>query len=321
MGVHLAYFALAAVVPIAITLLYFGALRAIDAMHDIVVLGNRHYAKTFKNATTFEAIRNFHRDELLTLSMLGRRILVSAISRFPLALLRRDRAMLERACLAVALLVGASAAVTMQQKFFGVHWVTLVGALTFAVAALFEDARVLLARRVGMVAAWAIPLSAVAVACYYTPVDLRVLPKEHRLVSEYVTGKISREQYAKNFFSPPMNYYQVDIDAVSEFLTSRARPDDAVCVRGSSTQIYAQTGMRFEGRLFWTNHIWNPLSYRHDDFVKEDRESIVRTRPRFIVTEKNREGLGCLESAELYTPLGYRIVREAGVLQVLERVD
>jgi hypothetical protein len=199
--------------------------------------------------------------------------------------------------------------------------VTAFGPLTFGLVALVYEGRRALTKRLGPALATAIPVALVGVGYMCTPYELRVLSREQGAVLDLVTGQTTREQFARRFYAPPMGYYQVDVDAVSAYLRARARPGDRVCVRGFDTQIYAQTGLRYGGRFFWTNYIWHPKSYRHDDFVAEDRAYFEKARPRFVVTETQNRGRGMLESRETYYPLGYTDVMTTGSLDVLERSD
>ena len=314
-----AWFVVATIVPFATTILYFAAHGALGAMFDIVVLGNSHYARTFKNATTFVDTARHLFDFVRSLSTLGAVVLVSLVVRTFVAVRLRDREMLARYSLSASFILAGFAAVTMQQKFFGVHWVTMVGPMTYAVVVLVEDARAFLEKRgLGERLARVVPVLGVGVLYASSAFGDLPLLREAPHVYRYVTGQISREEYARFFFSVPMNYYQVDIDATSAFLRENARPGDTICVRGFSPQIYVQTGLRYEGRFFWTNFIFHPLSYRRADFIREEHDAIVRTRPRYVMAVKAQEGNGNIESRETYAPLGYTLVREFGSIQVLE---
>jgi hypothetical protein len=312
---------LGSALPLVLLLAYFGAHHALDALVDIVVYGNRHYAKTFKNVTTWQDVLRLHRDELLILGVLGQLVVATTLARGVLGIVGRRGEMVRRAALGLSLIAAASAAVTVQQKFFGVHWVTVFGPLTFGLMALVYEARKLLAPKLGPALATALPVALLALGYMCNPHDQRVLSREQGAVLDLVTGKTTRHAFARRFDAVPMGYFQVDVDAVSDYLNAHKNPDDRVCVRGFDTQIYAQTGMRYGGRFFWTNYIWHPKSYRHDDFVAEDRAYFEKTLPRFVVTETAHRGAGMLESRELYLPLGYHQVFEHGTLEVLERSE
>ncbi len=310
-----------AVLPLVLVIGYFGAHGALGAMVDIVVHGNRHYAKAFKNVTTSADVLRLHRDELLFLGVLGQLVLATTLARAVLGVLGRRAELVERGALGLALVAAASAAVTVQQKFFGVHWVTVFGALTFGLVALVYEARKLLAPKLGPALATALPVALLGLGYMCNPYEQRVLSHEQGAVLDLVTGKTTRPTFARRFDAVPMGYFQVDVDAVSDYLNAHKQPDDRVCVRGFDTQIYAQTGMRYGGRFFWTNYIWHPKSYRHEDFVAEDRAYFEKTLPRFVVTEVSHRGAGMLESRELYLPLGYHQVFEHGSLEVLQRSE
>ncbi|MBK8213676.1 MAG: hypothetical protein IPK71_07990 [Myxococcales bacterium] len=309
---------LGAGLPLVLVVAYFGAHGAMGAMIDIVVHGNKHYAKAFKNVTTLADVVRLHRDELTFLGVLGQLVVVTTLARVALGAMGRRRELFLRGGLGLALIVAASAAVTVQQKFFGVHWVTAFGPLTFGLVALVYEGRHALEKRLGPALATALPVALIGAGYMCTPYDLRVLSREQGAVLDLVTGQATREQFARRFYSPPMGYYQVDVDAVSAYLKAHARPGDRVCVRGFDTQIYAQTGLRYGGRFFWTNYIWHPKSYRHHDFVAEDHAYFEKARPRFVVTEVQNRGRGMLESRETYYPLGYVEVMTTGSLDVLE---
>lgn len=305
--------------PFALVGIYFGAHGALGPMIDIVVFGNRHYAKTFKNVTTLEAVVRLHRDELEFVSVVGKAVLATTLLRIPLGFVLRDKALVRRGLLGLALVVAASAAVTVQQKFFGVHWVTLVGALAFGLFAFVYDTRRLLERRLGPALATVLPVVVIGAGYLLTPYDIRVLSHEQGAVLDLVTKQTTREQFAGRFYAPPMNYYQVDVDAVSRYLEAHMSADEPLCVRGFDTQIYAQTGFRYGGRFFWTNYIWHPSAYRRDEFVAEDRAYFEKIKPRFVVTEAVNRGRGMLESRETYFPFGYELVYTHGSLDVVER--
>lgn len=310
---------LGAALPIVLVLGYFGAHGALDAMIDIVVYGNRHYAKAFKNVTTSAEVLRLHRDELMFLGVLGQIVLASSLARAVVGIVRRRGEIVGRAALGIALVVAASAAVTVQQKFFGVHWVTAFGPLTFGLVALVYEARKVLSPKLGPALATALPVALLGFGYMCNPYERRVLSHEQGAVLDLVTGKTTRATFARRFDAAPMGYFQVDVDAVSDYLNARKSEGDRLCVRGFDTQIYAQTGMRYGGRFFWTNYIWHPKSYRHEDFVAEDRAYFDKALPRFVVTEVAHRGSTMLEARDLYFPLGYRQVFEHGSLEVLER--
>lgn len=164
--------------------------------------------------------------------------------------------------------------------------------MAFGLVALVDEARRLTEKRVGFYLARAWPLLAIALGYYFTPEHRRVLLREPPQVYAYLTHKQSREDYARFFYSPGMNYYQVDIDAVSDYLIQNAKREDQIVVRGFSPQVYAQTGMRCPSRFFWTNYIYFPTAYRRADFLEEDHAAIVRARPRYIATVTREEGRG-----------------------------
>lgn len=318
-GASTGWVLLGAALPIVLMLGYFGAHGALGAMVDIVVYGNRHYAKTFKNVTTSADVLRLHRDELMFLGVLGQLVVATTLGRAVLGVLRRRGELVGRAALGIALVGAASAAVTVQQKFFGVHWVTAFGPLTFGLVALVYEARRAFSPKLGPALATALPVALLGLGYMCNPYEQRVLSHEQGAVLDLVTGKTTRATFARRFDAVPMGYFQVDVDAVSDYLNAHKQPGDRLCVRGFDTQVYAQTGMRYGGRFFWTNYIWHPKSYRHEDFVAEDRAYFEKALPRFVVTEIAHRGAGMLESRELYLPLGYQKVFEHGTLEVLER--
>lgn len=300
--------------PVALTLVYFAATGALGAMFDIVILGNRHYARAFPSATSPLAILKKWWSMMEDFSVLGGVALAALV----VGLARGDR---RRWRLGAALVVAAFAAVTLQQKFFEVHWVTVVGPLAYVICAAADGAARTLSERYAAERVWLAAILVAVLAYSIQPGPRGPFALEARAAFRYRTGAISREQFAAYFVVPSMIFYERDVEDAASFIRSRARPDDGLCVRGFVPQIYAMTGLRYGGRFFWTNFIVHPSSYRREELLDEDWRAFLATRPRFVVTMKHQQGAGNVESIETYKPLGYRLVHDARSLQVLELGD
>jgi len=313
-----AWFAVGAAFPVILTALYFGGHGALRSLVDIVGGANTYYVTHERGVASFAEARERFKYAWYVLFPLDTFAAGALLLGLAFAMVRRDKARMRTYGLGVALAASALAAVSMQQKFYWLHWLTIIGPLAFAIVAGANEVRALLERRLAKLSVL-VPAVAIGVGYAFSHSCPLILEHQTKLVVDLWTGRISRESYARNFSLEPLYYYQADIERTSDFLRASARPGDTLCARGFNPELYFLSGLRYEGRFFWTNFLVDPRrAYRREDYLREDREAFARSRPRFVVAVKKEEGRGNLESAEVYFPLGYEVVREFGTMQVLE---
>lgn len=315
-----ARFALAAACPLALTALYFAARGGLSAMIDIVVGANSYYVAHEKGVQSLEEASARFRDAFRILFPLSAVAAVALVVGLLQAVRKRDP--VARGCwgLALAIVVASVACVSMQQKFYWLHWLTVIGGLGIVVTLAADRFVAFLAPRIGRRHAWATAALTLALVYAVSSIAKDTFGAQTSSVIGLLSGRISRPAFASRFFLDPLYYYEVDVEATSAFIRSRARPGDTLCARGFNPELYALTGLKYEGRFFWTNFLVDPRrAYRRQDYLEEDRKAFLQSRPRFVVAVKKEEGKGNIESAETYFPLGYTIIREFGTMQVLER--
>lgn len=313
------FFAVAAAAPISMTIGYFAARGGLTAMIDIVVGANSYYVAHEKGVQGLgEALDRFG-DAFRIFFPVGLAALLGLVAGVADAIRRKDAVERARWSLALAVFVASIACVGMQQKFYWLHWLTIIGALAVIIVMVSLRAVEIVGKRMRASYAWACVALFWAVL-YSTAGAARANAAQVGSVQDLVTGRITRAEYASRFFLEPLYYYEVDVEAASRFIKERARPGDTLCSRGFNPEVYALSGLRYGGRFFWTNFLVDPRrAYRRAEYVEEDRQAFERSKPRFVVAVKKEEGRGNVESAETYYPLGYRITAEFGTMQVLER--
>jgi hypothetical protein len=316
-----ARFGAASLAVLVATFGYFGVKGAIPALLDIVVGANGYYVKHEKGVESvwegLGRLLTFYLDLTPVATFLGFGLVIGLVVSFR----TKDRASVSRYVRAGLLLAAAASAVAMQLKFYLLHFGVMVPALVVLAVTLVDDILAWLETRVSKGTSCAIVATSLLALFLSTNTPWMGRPMwwhANERAFGYLTGRLSREQYTHDFNIPVFSFDYGDIDAVSRFIVDHSTADDTILVRGFNPEVYILTHRRYDGRFFWSNFLTDPhRAHRREAYLAEDREAFERTKPRFIVTlTSHHEGI---ESAELYEPLGYRVVGVFGVLTLLER--
>lgn len=226
-GRALVRFGAGVLAPIALTLAYFASCGALGAMIDIVVRGNAHHARTFPNARSAGAIASHWLDGVDYFSVVGGITGVALAAQCARARRTADPATFARGSLGLALSAAALFAVTIQLKFFDLHWATFVGPMTFVLVASLDELRTPSAR-VALVVAL---LAGYAIA----PGPRGPLVRQGRAVGAYVLGRSPGEAYAAAFAAPQLAFAERDTEDVAAS-SARAHGRAIACARAGSTR-------------------------------------------------------------------------------------
>jgi hypothetical protein len=131
----------------------------------------------------------------------------------------------------------------------------------------------------------------------------------------WLTGRLSREEFVSRYDHVPGRRPFSTMDRIGTYLKERTSPADYVLVRGESAEIYVVSGRRSPGRFFWSVFLSSTTRiYRRDAWLAEDRDAILRGRPRYVVCPADPEGPN---SVAYFEALGYRPETRFGPYTVL----
>jgi hypothetical protein len=318
LAIAIARFAAGAAVVPALVLAYFGAHHALGAMYDIVVGANGFYVSHEKGVRSvaeglFRTYDFYRLESPFTAFMVFGLALVGF-----LAATQRPFRIPARYVLASSACLAGFAAVAVQQKFYWLHWGSMIAPFALLTTTLLDDLIALGSRTVRE--SIVVPLVAAAFLFLYASVPFACIPwveNQTRAIS-YLTGALSREAYTNSFVLADRYFYYGDIVRVSDFIREHSSPDDTICVRGFNPGIYILADRHYAGRFFWSNFLVFPeRAYRREAFLAEDANAFSTSKPRFVVTlTLMHDGL---DSTEYTLGLGYHVVASFERYQVLER--
>jgi hypothetical protein len=232
---------------------------------------------------------------------------------------RGDRVAMREYNLVIAMGLAALAGVAMQLKFYTYHLILFLAPAAMAAAILVRDVLGFLsergwsrARAEGIVAGHLVAflaLSWVGEHIWFQAARKGIL---------LATGRIGESDYLKQFHVDPVRFDAARNEEVSRWLRDRARPDDRLCDRSFEPELYEQTGLRCGDRFFWTPWVADVhRQFQRDDWAAQDRESLLRSPPRFVTVKI--DALQPINQEGYFLPLGYVRRAQLGTFLVLER--
>ncbi len=222
--------------------------------------------------------------------------------------------------IALALLVAGGAAVVMQRKFYGYHWGGLAPLLALPLACLADDLGRFPPRWLPQRRAQALVpglLAVLLLAGFATTGMARGYAQTVAVAAQYLSGRIGRAEFLAPFVMDNNTPYAQQ-EVVGRWIASHSAPHDLVAVRGFDQAVYAVAHRRAPTRFFWTRWLTEPRrAYRRAEWLAEDRESLRRRPPRYVVVNvRAREGPA---SQAHFETLGYVERFRHERLVVLER--
>jgi 4-amino-4-deoxy-L-arabinose transferase-like glycosyltransferase len=295
-------------VPLALVGAYLFVSRALSPMLDIVVGANSYYVKHDAR------VANLHEYLQILKEPLGRFrgflvvVVVMVVSSFVLTryatgrLARARRFVLLRdLVVGVVWLLAAVAAVSVQRKFFWLHWGLLVGPLAFLLtrtsASLFDLAQ----RARGWIPGLTLAATALAIAA---PHDYTWDYWKFRTfrATKFALGTISRGEYYHDFHADVTYFYLPDSLEVAEYVRTHASTGDRLLARGFQPQLYSLTGLYYGGRFYWSNFLSDAArAYRREEYLREDEGAFFAIQPRWAVVLNS--GIG-VESPDWFLSRG-----------------
>lgn len=309
----------------AVMLGYFAAKGALAAMIDILVGANGWYLVHERSANSLGEVLGFSWRAFRWLDPFsGLFVVVTAVA-FAVGAKRRDRRLVERYALPLVLVIASYAAVFQQMKFYAYHWDVLVAPCAVFAGTLYEGgARMaaLAGRPVVLAVAWA----AASIAVFVASGDQARWAFVNRQTFRWLTGAISREQFASSFdipsreFNvPTLDFHYGEAERVGLWLRDHVRPGDTVAVRGFEPQIYEICRCRYSGRFYWTAFLTDSRrAYRREEWIEEDVRELDTHPPRYVVALT--KSYGGLDAADWFEDRGYTRVLETSAYTVLDRV-
>jgi hypothetical protein len=271
--------------PVALTLGYFAAHGALGAMIDIVVGANSYYVKHERGVDgvpemvlrTYEYFGATQPFSLISVAMV-------TLGSF-LAVHTKDGERMRRYGMLTAVSLAALAATAMQQKFYPLHFGTMIAVWALTAANVLTEAQAFSDRlndgRRGVI----VGVSALLFLAVAGEVGSATrFGRETYALAQAALGNLPEHELAPLFNRPAVDFVYSETLEVSRYLNAQRKPGDAVSVRGFEPQIYALTGSRYPGRFFWTTFIVSPQrAYRREEWLAEDRRVWEETPPRFVV--------------------------------------
>jgi len=326
--VALALFGAGALIPLAVTLLYFGARGGLDDLYDVVIRCNLYYREherpALDRAAVFDNVKTFWLF-VYPFSLLAP--IVSVVG-LVFAYKCRDARIARRYLVALALPIAGICAVLTQGLFFAYHYGAFFAswavAFVFAIEDIASGVPKVLTRKVE--SAWFSGAAAVLLVITYTTATYG--PVNHstahygqiKTVLAYLREEIPREEYIAHWNVP--NFYDWGANVLlGEYIRDHSKPTDLVASRNFEPAIYAVAERSSGLRFFWTSWIaWNHRAYRREIWGPQDRAQTLAHPPRFVVAFHDaRDGV---ESIQYFYPVGtwQERIRAAG-MAVYERVS
>jgi len=301
----------------ALVLGYFGAKGALPAMKDIVVGANSYYVKHESGGfggmsplqIVFAGLRTFEPFSVFLPLGVG----LGALRGF----VAKDRPLLERNLMAMALMIAAFAGLAMQGKFYLLHWgVTLVPAAFMATNVAMNVVELLPSRRVALATATGI-FSLGFASTAWMGGGAEMWLDATRSTAAYLRGQMSKGEFNDHFKSPGAGYWFDHSYRVGRWLKYHTSPGDNVTVRGFQPEIYAVAERHHVGRFFWTTFLTNPArAYRREEWLAEDERALREHPPKFVVTLT--EIADGPDSPSWFRARGYETVETMGEFTIMK---
>lgn len=275
---------------------YFGATGALPAMKDIVVGANAYYVKHEAGAVGpwGEHLLSIFR----VFQPLAGVLVVASVGFLVHAIRKRDSVRRENVFIGAGAVASAVLAVSMQGKYYLLHWGCLSLPIAFVAVSAFDQ-----------VLAWSKARATLVVIGLVTVLFNAVPFQGDTLAAElaYLRGKSDLRTFHSHFQIAPIGFWYADSYEVGKWLEQHTTPEESVTVRGFQPEIYAVANRRHRGRFFWTTFLTNPArAYNRELWLAEDAADLKTKPPRYLVAlEMIHEGP---DSAEVYEKLGYRRV-------------
>jgi hypothetical protein len=313
-----ASFAIAMAAPIAGVVAWFAMRGALGPMFDVLVAGNEAYLRKARTVRgfddfircSFELFGWFHPVSTLLLIATTARVVVSRV--------RRDPDALRPWALGVALVGAGYLSVIAQLRFHIYHYVTIVPGIALLLLRAIEDVSRVASRP--FVRTAAIAGAAVIVVALY-PLSGRRAKTWWAATSAEARFRLGRAQRADvdSVFATAGGraYVYTESVAVGTWLAEHSSTSDLIAVRGCHPEIYTLAERTPASRFFWTTAYTHAMwSHRGAEWAEEDRSTLDRVKPRFVVTDANAQRP---ESPSYFLSRGYRKAATLGRYIVLER--
>jgi hypothetical protein len=301
------FFGLGVAVPALLVVVYFGEHHALGAMADIVGGANSYYVTHEGNERDPIAILRCTLDTFRLYNPIAGVAALASIAAFVHDRRTKDRDGVLRWYIAAAALLAGWLAVTMQGKFYLLHWGAMIAPSALVAALLIDRACDVLEKRLpsafpgaGVVASVALLLG---LFCF-TGISVERWYNVNVSTIAYLRGQKSRGEYTDQFNAAGIGFWFHDSEDVGRWLEEHTTPEDFVGVRGFQPEIYVVAHRRYPGRFFWTTFITSPQrAYRRAEWLAEDHAALLAHPPKYVVTLTGvHEGP---DSSEWFTPLGY----------------
>jgi hypothetical protein len=301
------FFGAGVAIPALLVIVYFGAHHALGAMADIVGGANSYYVTHEGNQRDPIAIMSCTLDVFRLYNPISAVAAIASIAAFVHDRRTKNREGVLRWYIAAAALLAGWIAVTMQGKFYLLHWGAMLAPSALVASLLIDRAcDVMEKRRPSAFAGAGVVASVVLMLGLFCFTGISVERWYNVNVSTiaYLRGKESRGQFTDQFNAAGIGFWFHDSEDVGRWLEEHTTPEDFVGVRGFQPEIYAVAHRRYPGRFFWTTFITSPQrAYRRAEWLAEDHEALVAHPPKYVVTLTGiHEGP---DSSEWFTPLGY----------------
>jgi hypothetical protein len=321
-AISAALFGAGFVAVVGSAVVYFALHWALADMFDVLVGANGYYAAHDRGVNSADDLQEVIRWHFEWFNPFASLVLGAYAVALIERRLRGENALLRRLVLPGAYLVAAFLSVLAQLKFYRYHWGAFVAPCAVFAATAHAICRERLAVR--SPARAGLGLAAAVLVAYAMAGDpTKIVSEGWRNAFLWVSGAMTREEFASRYVNPPahwsLRYWYHDSEMAGLWLREHSDPQDNVCARGFMPEVYAIAQRGYHGRFFWTNFLTDPKRfYRHEEWLLQDREDILRDPPRFLVTLADvHEGVDSLEwfgSLGLYYEQRFR----SGLLTVSE---
>jgi hypothetical protein len=314
-------FVAGAAAPIALLVAYFAARGALPAAIDVLVGANGWYLQHERGVESLGDVLRRTQGIYKWYDPLSSLLLEAAVVALVVGALRRDRVLRDRHAVALAACALGFLGVLVQLKFYLYHWGLLVGPATLVVANVGLDVVALVRWRApdrGDALACALFAGNLVLAYGLTGRAANHWGEEAAATASWLAGRTDGDAFAATFDSPEVDYPFRAARQVSAWLREHTDASDQVAVRGFDPEIYAMAHRRIGGRFFWTMFLTDPRrAYRRDEWLREDRASLEREAPRWVVTEW--DAVAPPDAPSTFTAMGYVERMRVEPFVVLER--
>jgi Dolichyl-phosphate-mannose-protein mannosyltransferase len=305
-------FAIGAAALPGVTTLYFAARGGLGAMKE--ALGGATWAYVV-GARGVDSAASLLRESVTLFSWFNPYATVILVAGGLSALLAKaegDPRTTRRYRLAFVLGVAAYLGVATQMKFYRYHWALLVPALVLALGETVLWVSERLSAQAGRAATACLfavfPLAGEPARTWWTGLDVLVQS----------AGGAPRRAMLARFSMPALGYDPIEIKDTGDWLRARTTATDRVLVRGFLPEVYVIARRSAPGRFFWSTPLTDTRrAYRADEWRAEDRESVSRLPPVFVVVLAGVHAGP--DSAEYYRDSGYLPETQIGRLMILKR--